>query len=145
VERNARRRHFAPRKRRGLARHPDQASGRGGAEGEGYGPRSDLPMELRDDETDARGEEKNADVEEDSDLEPDRDELSPGHAIEERGLLGRQDLLGPQPRDGSDDVRVHVGSSDPISTVRANGLSRLTPRGTTRRVSGLTGERARRL
>src|SRR5262245_25221749 len=81
VERDARRTDLAPRKRRRLARDPDQASGRRGADGGSYGPRPDLPMELRDDETNARGEEEDADVEEDSNLEPHRDELSAGHAI----------------------------------------------------------------
>src|SRR5262249_23072689 len=128
VERDAWRTDLAPRKRRRLARDPDQARDRRRADGGGYGPRPDLAMELRDDETNARGEEEDADVQEDSNLEPDRDELSAGHAIEERGLLGRQDLVGFQPGDSGDDIRVHV---DPptvrICTARTNRLSRPVP------------------
>jgi hypothetical protein len=107
VERRVRRRDLAPRERPGGASHPREAERDGHADRARDGPRTDRLVVLHQERADARRQQEDGDVEERPDLEADGDELAPGHAVEVGGLLDREDVLGAQPGDGGDDVRVH--------------------------------------
>ena len=98
----------SPRKRRRLARHPDETGRRGEAERTGDGQRSDLLLVLHHEDPDPRRQQEDSGVEEDPDLEPDGDEVPTGDAVEEGGLRAGEDVVRSQPGDRSDDVRVQI-------------------------------------